>query len=47
MDMEISVSVCPLITSIFSNYLGYLIMHHSVLWPLTSYEPDLIEESDN
>lgn len=22
-------------------------MHHSLLWPLLEYEPDLIEESDN
>lgn len=22
-------------------------MHHTVLWPLLEYEPDLIEESDN
>ncbi|CAK81085.1 unnamed protein product (macronuclear) [Paramecium tetraurelia] len=40
MDKELSISVCPLIT-------GYLIMHHSVLWPLVDYQPDMIEESDN
>lgn len=40
MNMELSVSVCPLIT-------GYLIMHHSLLWPINDYEPDLISESEN
>jgi len=34
--------------SILKIYLiGYLILHHSVLWPLVSYTPDLVTEAEN
>ena len=39
MNLELSASVCPLID-------GYLILHHTVLWPLIGYEPDLIAEAE-
>ena len=39
--------VPSLLVEIFYYILGYLVMHHSLLWPLLEYEPDLIEESDN
>lgn len=27
--------------------IGYLILHHSVLWSLVSYTPDLVTEAEN
>lgn len=39
MDLELSASVCPLID-------GYLILHHTILWPLVGYKPDIIVEAE-
>lgn len=30
-----------------SQISGYLTMHHTVLWQLTLYRPDLLTEADN
>lgn len=30
-----------------SHIENYLVMHHTLLWPLIDYTPDLVTEADN